>query len=232
MKDKIGRNCDYLRTGQGTAARRNRLRPRKCKVCGKDFYPFHANDLRRGKLCSRACWRKYWKAEKLKIPCFHCKKEFITSAPVHRWKKLRRGDKRKFCSKRCFILNNKTKENPLCRQVGELKYHHDSKAWKDVSKDHRRTEPNCVPCGAKAVSTDHVIPFSAICRFAAGMNPDLSLNLMSLCRPCHGIKTGADRHLWRGDILRFVQMLRAGNWPMERLAAAGRHYGFAFDRVL
>lgn len=198
---------------------------RLCKVCGTNFRPFHRNDIRRGKYCSRKCWKSDQRRNEVVLVCQECKKFFTRHVAIHRLRKTDRLDRRLFCSKLCFVRNNRTESNPLRRQAGELTYHHHSKAWKQKSRAWLNREKLCVPCGKKAKTTDHIIPFSAICKFSPGSDPDAEINLMALCRICHGTKTGADRHLFQGDLLRFRQML-APTWPMDRVESALKHYGF------
>lgn len=73
---------------------------------------------------------------------------------------------------------------------------------------------------------DHIVPERMILQLCPGMNPHDPINLMCLARSCHGIKTSADRHLCRGDKLRFLQILGERNWPMGRVHTALKFYGF------
>ena len=78
---------------------------------------------------------------------------------------------------------------------------------------------------AELVHVDHVCPERLILKLCT-QDPHEPINLMPLHIRCHGIKTSADRYLCRGDKLRFLEILRRNNWPMERIAAALAFYGF------
>lgn len=197
---------------------------KKCRNCLKTYSPFYTAG-KRGYYCSRKCFEQDHKAIFVTLTCFQCSKEFKRDESYHRFTRARRTTKRVFCSKYCFTKNNRTDANPLRRQAGELRYHHSSKHWRGITAAHLKKEPNCAVCGKKAAATDHIIPFSAIAKYCKGADPDAEVNRMSLCRTDHGTKTGADRHLFRGDGLRFMQNLVG--WPLERVYAAGSHYGFS-----
>src|SRR5215472_4142847 len=128
---------------------RRSAKVRICRVCKNSFRPFHPNDLRRGKYCSRECWKKATR-KFLELKCKQCGRLFVRRLAHWRHKHFRRGDKRFFCSRRCFVLNNRTEDNPLRRQAGELKYHHGTKKWKELSAQTLAKEPRCAVCGRKA----------------------------------------------------------------------------------
>lgn len=71
---------------------------------------------------------------------------------------------------------------------------------------------------------DHVVPERLVLKLT-DQNPHELVNLMSLDSSCHGTKTSADRHLCRGDKLRFLQVLRENGWEMQRVEAALKYYG-------
>lgn len=67
------------------------------------------------------------------------------------------------------------------------------------------------------MSVDHIVPFRLV-------KENLLLNLISLCRDCHAVKTAIEARLLGGDILGFLAELRIRQWPMDRVEAALRHY--------
>lgn len=73
---------------------------------------------------------------------------------------------------------------------------------------------------------DHIVCERMILALCPEMDPHHEINLMSLSRKFHGIKTSADRLLCRGDKLRFLQILNQHGWPMERVHSALEFYGF------
>lgn len=217
LKLKGKRPGRFLR--QSASSRRNESVKRRCKICGTTFSPFHANDLRRGKFCSRECWTTWWSQRRPKaaqLKCFECGKTFLR-AQSHA---ARRGDKRRFCSRACFAANNRTASNPLRRQHPELVRHHVNRKWIVASGAFRKRNPVCSSCGEKTTTVDHVVPFSFVRQYFPDANPDISANLAPLCRTCHGAKTQADRHLVRGDKLRFEAEMRRMGYPLELFHAA------------
>lgn len=72
---------------------------------------------------------------------------------------------------------------------------------------------------------DHVLA-RRLAQTCEGKDPDCDLNVMDICATCHGIKTAAERKLYRGDRLGFMQVLRCGGWDMERVERAFRFYGY------
>ncbi len=71
----------------------------------------------------------------------------------------------------------------------------------------------------------HIIPESFLCRFAPGADPHVPVNLMCVCKSCHGNVLSIEAKLFRGDKLGFLQGLRERNWPMDRILAALAFYG-------
>jgi 5-methylcytosine-specific restriction protein A len=57
--------------------------------------------------------------------------------------------------------------------------------WDRISKAYRAEHPDCERCGAPGELVDHITPKSA-----GGTDDDD--NLMTLCRPCHGVKSVSD----------------------------------------
>lgn len=73
-------------------------------------------------------------------------------------------------------------------------------------------------------AVDHIVPERLA--LLIGKNPHEPLNLMCLAAsPCHGIKTSADRYICAGDVARYLEILQANNWPMDRVQAALAFYG-------
>jgi hypothetical protein len=73
-------------------------------------------------------------------------------------------------------------------------------------------------------AVDHIVPARYVA-MVSGKNPNDPVNLMTLAISCHGIKTGADRHLCEGNKARYLEILETNHWPMERIHAALAFYG-------
>jgi 5-methylcytosine-specific restriction endonuclease McrA len=71
---------------------------------------------------------------------------------------------------------------------------------------------------------DHIFPR----RFLAKrkLDPHVQVNLLSLCSSCHGKKKIAETRIFAGDVHGFMKGLNKIGYPMERVVAAARHYGF------
>jgi 5-methylcytosine-specific restriction endonuclease McrA len=70
---------------------------------------------------------------------------------------------------------------------------------------------------------DHIVPELLLFKFGI-TNPHEAVNLICLCRECHGRKKTVEDRLFRGDKLGFLAGLRALGWPMERVEAALKFY--------
>ncbi len=55
--------------------------------------------------------------------------------------------------------------------------------------------------------------------------PQVLVNLISICGRCHGAKKRAESRLEVGDAIGYVQELKRLNWPMTKLRAAAQFYG-------
>lgn len=71
---------------------------------------------------------------------------------------------------------------------------------------------------------DHIVP-ARLVELRTRKNPNEPLNLWTLAVTCHGIKTGADRHLCEGNRGRYLEILEANHFPMDRVRAALAYYG-------
>lgn len=192
-------------------------RTKTCLRCGKVFHPFRTRSAE--KYCSRQCYFVAVAPRKILLECFQCKKEFSRLSYRNRYRRV-------FCSNLCRWAWLHSMSNPLKRSASDLQKHHHAKEWRCESRAWRKKEPKCAVCQKKATTVDHIVGFSIIRHFASAMEPDSQINYMSLCRPCHIIKTHADRHLYQGDLLRFRGLLNSNNWPMDRVESALKYYGF------
>jgi len=91
----------------------------------------------------------------------------------------------------------------------------------------------CVNCSAlpaenQKLSVDHIVPFRLAKQYAdempIGPSPNHLDNLASLCRTCHGFKLHPEGKLLRGDIIGFIQEVKA-IIPLETIQTALRLYG-------
>lgn len=71
----------------------------------------------------------------------------------------------------------------------------------------------------------HIIAEAFLRRFAPDANPHLPVNLLCVCKTCHGHVLSIEARLFRGDKLGFLAGLRELNWPMERIETAMKSYG-------
>ena len=72
---------------------------------------------------------------------------------------------------------------------------------------------------------DHIVPERFILTHCKGADPHAKINLMWLTPALHGVKTGADAKLCRGDFLAYAETLRTNGWDMSRVEAAFEHFG-------
>lgn len=186
------RECFYKRS--------RKRRVRECRMCKKQFER-RIGDL--STFCSPICRNKA-RAKVKEITCHKCGKKFIAR-------------KRKFCSNACARGFFRTGNHPNWRGGHRQRRGLD---WDDKCLAAReRANFHCELCGKpedkeEKLSTDHIIPY----RLVKENDP---INLICLCRaPCHVKKTHAERHLLRGDLLRFEQKLNAQGWDMERVKLA------------
>lgn len=79
-------------------------------------------------------------------------------------------------------------------------------------------------CEKPAAAWDHVCP----ARLAAQgeVDPHDARNLMPVCVSHNNMKKKAERMLAAGNKLGFLTYLRQRNWPMERVEAALKIYGW------
>jgi hypothetical protein len=78
----------------------------------------------------------------------------------------------------------------------------------------------------KATDADHLFAEAWLRKFVPKADPHNLVNLLAICKKngCHGRKTGADRKLWRADLLGFLQACNAIPVPMNRLEEAMTFY--------
>jgi hypothetical protein len=71
---------------------------------------------------------------------------------------------------------------------------------------------------------DHLWPRHYVWR--SKLDPHVAVNLMSVCDKDHGLKRKAEYCLWQGDLLGYMKQLLLIGWPMDRIVAAAKHFGF------
>ena len=182
-----------------------------CLICGEPFFIRHKR--MRAKYCSKKCQGKFYSG---KNNYFHGKtiirtpeikqiiKEKMSGANNHNWtggKNFKNECKqcgeafftypsqsKLFCSKLClgdWLSKNRRGENHPCWQGGltpEVLKRVNSEAWRTLRKEiYKRDNYTCQICGNKNIrlNAHHIVPFQySLC--------DKSLNLITLCQPCHG----------------------------------------------
>lgn len=208
----------------------------KCKNCRKIFntLPSRVRDPRRGKFCSRACWLGWWKAKKITLTCANCRKEFERSAPQHRHKQLQRGQRRHFCS---IICHGAYRSGPdsWAKRMPETMALYSKLAHKSWAREGLKVEPACACCGEakRRRARDHIVSVAVL--LLAGVETAKAYtveNGMTLCASHHGIKTGADGLLFKGDKMGFLSRLRENGFPMDRVHKALLFYGFEKENTL
>ncbi len=97
--------------------------------------------------------------------------------------------------------------------------------WAKQAKKARKRDNNiCGVCGkpkskGEALSVDHIIPYRMF-------QCNELVNLISLCRGCHSVKTSAiETKIMEGDKLGFLQKARESQWPMDRIEDALVYFG-------
>lgn len=165
------RFCSRACQIEGTKTRERR----PCEICGTEFVVQRV-DPKRGRYCSRECYDKANKPQKLTCTCSVCGKTFET------WPAWMRNGRAKTCSKEC-ASRARYKGTEHGRGVG----------WKKLSAEIRVADENqCVRCGtepdARELSVDHVIPWRMWVNKVAAND---RRNLRSLCDRCHGIKSSS-----------------------------------------
>jgi hypothetical protein len=77
---------------------------------------------------------------------------------------------------------------------------------------------------------DHIFPRRFLIQF--GLKPHLTVNLISVCGPCHGVKKRSENRLFMGDAIGYViEVIKAG-WPARRVYRAACYYAFKEVAVL
>lgn len=191
------------------APRPLRIKPSTCPSCGAQFVVFGSRRLGRP-YCSYACARANRKRPKmLKVKCVNCKKEFQrTTAAVARVKAT-------FCSSAC--------SHAYLREERHHNYRggHDPNRgpkWIRLAETIRNRDGyKCGRCGrsqdenGEKLSVDHIRPWRS---FTDKTEANATTNLISLCRPCHAVKTSrVENKMRRGDMLDFAAYQRAIAMP-------------------
>lgn len=167
-----------------------------CVQCGgtRSVQPWALADGRRGKFCSLACyrtWQRETRTHIVTLTCVTCGAEFQRPQA---WVRQGAG---KACSRACAATARE--RGPALPRRGRL--------WKEVCVTVKDRDGNtCVRCGATGGDTpstrlhvDHIVAARLLIH-----RPDLADhpdNLASLCPSCHGIKTGIERRVLKGDLL-------------------------------
>jgi hypothetical protein len=198
---------------------------KRCRQCNTNFYsiPSVATQWRRGKFCSDECSRLFHRAVLVVLSCRQCKRKFMRSEPEHRHKTTRRGDRRQFCSRRCFAAHNRGPDNPLrWHWPRRVKYPKATTDWIVLSRQIRKeAKGRCQACGniGRRLNVDHVVPIRAVLQIE-GANPNLRENLLVVCCVCHAPKTVAERHLANGNLLSFEAELNKIGYDPQTVRTA------------
>lgn len=190
IRHRGARWCSYACQRAGEQARRKTAR---CKHCGDRFFVKNANDLRRGKFCSRECWANFKAARPATVAliCAQC------GAKFERYNsQVRKGTRRVFCSDACARLGRRRGQRLPNRGA----------VWDRLSAEMRERDGHlCVRCGqpepsSKSLNVDHIIPARLL--LDRPVIADDPRNLASLCTACHAIKTHRyEPRILRGDFL-------------------------------
>ena len=92
----------------------------------------------------------------------------------------------------------KKRKNPFKIARGESKLYN-TVEWRKISIEHRKNNPTCVECGKAFIEykgntvCDHIIPVAQ-----RGAIYD-SRNHQTLCKRCHGVKSGKDKAPYNGE---------------------------------
>lgn len=206
---------------------RIRLTSRKhftCKFCGKetDALPYV-----RSHYCSRKCYDEERNARPpYEFTCKGCGKVFAKARTAGV-----RLKSRKYCSRECATKYNVGANNPSWRGKRRLER---GPTWRANSRLAReRDNHQCARCGTASrkgqlVSVDHIVAYR-LARGYAEQNPSLDpndlINLISLCRGCHAVKTHkAETMLLRGNVMGFIQEAKIVI-PLDRIYAALQFFG-------
>lgn len=201
-----------------------------CRQCKTPFtcLPSRMRDPRRGSFCSRECWQLWWKTKYVILDCLNCGHRFQRRANTNKYQKQTRGDRRSFCSKKCFAAHNRTPGNPLRREWPfKARYPRGTITWRELSHQvciEASGRCELQHCGAThpKLGAHHLVPMVLARRLG---NPNERLNLIAVCPRCHTPATNAERYLAKGDMLTYRARLVTAGYPMERVDAALRHFG-------
>lgn len=193
----------------------SRIRKRKssnCQTCGEEFQRKIPSDSK--KYCSRKCMFLGATSVPRTFECLNCAK--VVTVPMVR------SRPRTFCSAECQRAYLRHDKHPLYR--GNRRQDR-GPTWRVQSKLARERDENvCQGCGvvpSQKASVDHIVPYrmAVIYGNKDGVDPNHLLNLISLCRSCHGKKTRAEARLLKGDMVGFRDAVRAF-MPAEKVELA------------
>jgi HNH endonuclease len=187
----------------------------KCKECGESYWKCNSRGIDSGFCGSACCFKWKHRGAFVTFNCAHCgterRRRIVRTRPT----------KKRFCSSRCAKQFMVGQRSPLWR--GGANEDRGSE-WYSVSRKIRiRDGKVCQVCGCPqkkgdSLSVDHIIPFRVV-------NENIEVNLLSLCRPCHAVKTSIESRFLRGDILGFKQGLAQAGWNMEKVESAMSYWG-------
>lgn len=75
----------------------------------------------------------------------------------------------------------------------------------------------------------HIIPRRMAVRHG---DPDLLINILSCCSPCHGMAKRVDQAILVNDWIGAVIVARVIHMPLDRLRDAASAYGFYIDNLV
>jgi len=190
-----------------------------CRFCSKEFSrPAHKVAVR---FCSLSCSNKSRQKEFIPKTCIGCGKSFRRLAL--KWQRTA-----KYCTRECRDKYCRGPQNPLFR--GNRRHYRGSD-WKEQAAAARRDcRDRCQCCKKRPkqkLSVDHIVPFRLafeICQQRPHLSPNDLINLIGLCRSCHGKKTPTERKILSGDIIGFIASIKMVV-PQERLIKAMQLYG-------
>jgi hypothetical protein len=189
-----------------------RKRRRICPQCRAEY----DSGFSRVKFCSRKCAVLNQTLNPMTFDCLQCGKHVVTRTVTSR--------PRKFCSRECGVIYHKEHDT---QGRGYERRAYRGANWPAQSKLARERDGFICACGnvpkGEKLSVDHIIPFGLVKTFKEKrgdyIDPNELVNLISLCRSCHGKKTQAERKLLEGDMIGFFSEVKR-IMPIERVNAA------------
>lgn len=194
-----------------------RIRKKTCKECKTIF-----SGSRFIQYCSKECRRAWVESRRpsariIEGTCELCHSKFRRLA---RWKR----SAFRYCSTSCSYQAR--------RGVSKrgTPYPTRGVTWIKASSLCRDRDDNkCRAChgtktiGKSKLPVDHIVPYRLMLKY--GFDANVSWNLLTLCVGCHGLKTGAEWALLRGDIVDFVRQLKVMHYPIEAAQIAFEYVG-------